>query len=61
MRKVLIAIGIVVGGVIIASQARAQGNALMYGTVTTLSGDTYTGPIRWGDDEVYWLIGVLVD
>jgi len=58
MRKVLIAIGIVVGGVIIASQAKAQesgSNAFMYGTVTTLSGDTYTGPIRWGDDEVYWV------
>ena len=55
MRKVLIAIGIVVGGVIIAHQAKAQENDMfMYGTLTTITGDTYTGPIRWGDDEVYW-------
>ena len=56
MRKVLLAIGIVVGAVILASKAKAQeNNAFMYGTLTTITGDTYTGPIRWGSDEVYWV------
>ena len=52
----LLAIGIVVGAVILASKAKAQeSNAFMYGTLTTITGDTYTGPIRWGSDEVYWV------
>ena len=26
----------------------------IYGTITTIDDNTYTGPIRWGDEEVYW-------
>lgn len=56
MRKVLIAVGIVVGVIVVASQARAQENSMfIYGTVTTIKGDTYTGTMRWGSDEVYWV------
>lgn len=56
LRKVLLAVGIAVGMLVIVTQANAQEkNVFMYGTVTTISGDTYTGPIRWGSDEVYWM------
>lgn len=56
MRKVLLAVGIAVGMLVIVTQANAQEkNVFMYGTVTTISGDAYTGPIRWGSDEVYWM------
>jgi len=27
----------------------------LYGRVTLRNGDTFEGPIRWGDDEVFWL------
>ena len=26
----------------------------IYGTVTTEDGRTFTGPIRWEDEEVFW-------
>lgn len=56
MRKVLLAVGIAVGMLVIVTQANAQEkNVFMYGKVTTISGDTYIGPIRWGSDEVYWM------
>lgn len=32
----------------------AQDAALIYGKVTTIDGDTYTGQIRWGKEEAYW-------
>jgi len=56
MRKVLIAVGIMVGMFIIVTSAKAQEkNLFLYGDVETVGGDTYTGFIRWGDDEVYWV------
>lgn len=56
MRKVLLAVGIAVGMLIIITQADAQEkNLFIYGKVTTISGDSYTGPLRWGSDEVYWM------
>lgn len=26
----------------------------IYGTVTTIEGDAYTGALRWGKEEIYW-------
>lgn len=56
MRKVLLLVGIAVGMLVIITKAKAQEkNVFIYGKVTTISGDTYTGPLRWGTDEVYWM------
>ena len=35
-------------------QANGQDQGFIYGTVYTEDGDRYTGPIRWGKEEVYW-------
>ncbi|MEM9895398.1 MAG: hypothetical protein AAF789_03435 [Bacteroidota bacterium] len=32
----------------------AQDEGFIYGTILTEDGDKYTGPIRWGKEEVYW-------
>ena len=41
-----------VGMFIIVTSANAQEkNLFLYGDVETVGGDTYTGYIRWGDDE----------
>lgn len=56
MRKVLLFVGIVVGLLIILSEAKSQEkNIYLYGKVTTINGDNYQGALRWGNDEVYWL------
>ena len=56
MKKVLLVLGVAVGLIIVVNQAKAQDkNLFMHGKVTTLSGDSYEGPIRWGTDEVYWM------
>lgn len=34
--------------------ASAQDQGFIYGRITTEDGDEYTGPIRWGKEEVYW-------
>ncbi len=40
---------------IIAFSSHAQNNeGFIYGKVTTIENDTYTGAIRWGKEEVYW-------
>ncbi|OEK07103.1 hypothetical protein [Roseivirga misakiensis] len=60
VRGILLFIGIVVGLLIISNQSNAQKNSFIYGKVTTISGDVYTGPIRWGSKnaqkaEVFWV------
>ncbi len=60
MRKILLFVGIGIGLLIIANESKAQKNASIYGKVTTVSGDEYTGAIRWGTDnsqkaEVFWV------
>lgn len=60
MRRILLFVGIGVGLLIIANESLAQKNVSMYGKVTTVSGDVYTGAIRWGTDnsqkaEVFWV------
>ena len=46
IRGILLFLGIVVGLLIITSQSYAQKNPAIYGKVTTVSGDEYTGPIK---------------
>lgn len=59
MRKFILFLGIGVGLLIVANQATAQSkNPFIYGQVTTVSGDEYTGIIKWGTDkdaEMYWM------
>jgi len=31
----------------------AQNNCMLYGSITTIEGKTFEGPIRWGDEEVF--------
>jgi len=31
----------------------AQSKCMLYGSITTVEGKTYEGPIRWGDEEVF--------
>ncbi len=37
----------------ISSSMKAQ-EGFIYGKVTTIDGDSYTGQIRWGKEEAYW-------
>ena len=33
---------------------QGQEQALIYGTITTIDGDSYTGQLRWGKEEAIW-------
>ncbi len=61
MRKILLFLGIGVGLLIVANQAKAQSKSpFIYGDVKTISGDTYTGIIKWGSSsaqlqEMFWV------
>lgn len=60
MRRILLFVGIGIGLLIIANEANAQKSPFIYGKVSTVSGDEYTGAIRWGNDnsqkaEVFWV------
>jgi len=56
VKKIALIIGVVLALFILVNSAEAQRkNVFLYGDVETVSGDTYTGYIRWGDDEVYWV------
>ncbi|MFY0591694.1 hypothetical protein [Roseivirga sp.] len=60
IRSIILIIGILVGMVVITNQSKAQKNTAIYGKVTTISGDVYTGPIKWGGKgaqkaEVFWV------
>lgn len=50
--KLLLSLGVFVALGVIYAHAQTQG--FIYGTVITEDGDKYTGPIRWGKEEVYW-------
>ncbi len=59
IRRVLLFVGVAIGLLIIFNEAKAQKNSAIYGRVTTVSGDKYTGAIKWGTDnsskaEVFW-------
>lgn len=55
-RKIGLLIGILLALFILIENAQAQEkNVFIYGDVETVSGEVYTGFIRWGNDEVYWV------
>jgi hypothetical protein len=35
-------------------KSQAQDQALIYGTITTIDGEQYTGQLRWGKEEAIW-------
>lgn len=39
---------------ILAPAAAASDAGFLYGRITTVDGDTYTGQLRWGTEETYW-------
>lgn len=41
-------------GCLIAVPAGASDVGYLYGRVTTVDGDSYTGQLRWGDEEAFW-------
>ena len=54
MKTVLIIIGNIIALLILIGAANAQeSSGYIYGTVTTYS-TSYTGQIRWADEEAYW-------
>lgn len=59
IRRVLLFIGIGIGLLIVFNEAKAQNQFAIYGRVTTVGGDKYTGAIKWGSSnaqkaEVFW-------
>ncbi|WP_139135319.1 hypothetical protein [Roseivirga sp. 4D4] len=60
IRRILLFVGIGIGLIIITNESKAQKNVAIYGKVTTVSGDQYTGAIKWGGDnarqaELFWV------
>merc|ERR1712130_634958 len=39
---------------LIISTSISANEAFIYGKLTTIDGDVYTGQIRWGKEEAYW-------
>jgi hypothetical protein len=51
----VVILGVVVALVACAFETKAQSHeGFLYGTVHLHNGKTYTGPIRWGNEEVLW-------
>ncbi|MEQ8241008.1 MAG: hypothetical protein RIA69_17460 [Cyclobacteriaceae bacterium] len=50
----LIRYSLILLGIFTAFIAVSQDEGYIYGTVTTIDNDRYTGPIRWGKEEVFW-------
>jgi len=54
MKKIIASL-IFLSLIISIQSAKSQTDEVyIYGTITTIDDDIYTGPIRWGDEEVYW-------
>jgi hypothetical protein len=53
VRNIITIIGVLVALLAMAVESPAQTDVLIYGTVHT-SRHSYTGPIRWGSEEVLW-------
>ena len=37
-----------------AFTTNAQDDGFIYGKISTIDGESYTGQIRWGKEEAYW-------
>lgn len=44
---------LLIGSFSITTPISAQNECMLYGSITTIEGRTYEGPIRWGDEEVF--------
>ncbi|MCZ4694315.1 hypothetical protein DWB61_04550 [Ancylomarina euxinus] len=44
---------LLIGSITITTPVSAQNDCMLYGSITTIEGKTYEGPIRWGDEEVF--------
>lgn len=44
---------LLIGSFSITTPVSAQNECMLYGSITTIEGRTYEGPIRWGDEEVF--------
>ena len=42
------------GMLIVVEETHAQDQGFIYGRVTTIDGDRYTGQLRWGKEETFW-------
>ena len=42
-----------IGWLSLINPVAAQNNCMLYGSITTVEGQNYEGPIRWGDEEVF--------
>ena len=51
MSKILTSILLLTG---VTYNAAAQDEGFIYGKLTTIDGESYTGQIRWGKEEAYW-------
>jgi hypothetical protein len=52
-KNIITLLGIIIALLAIAVESPAQSEVFIYGTIHT-SRHTYTGPIRWGSEEVMW-------
>jgi hypothetical protein len=53
VRNIITILGVLVALLALAIESPAQSEVMIYGTVHT-SRHAYTGPIRWGSEEVLW-------
>jgi hypothetical protein len=44
---------LLIASAVIINPLLAQNECMLYGSVTTIEGKTYEGPIRWGNEEVF--------
>ena len=44
---------LLIASAVIINPLLAQNECMLYGSVTTIEGKTYKGPIRWGNEEVF--------
>ncbi|MGZ2370746.1 hypothetical protein ACXR6G_13275 [Ancylomarina sp. YFZ004] len=44
---------LLVGSNAVINPVSAQNECMLYGSITTINGKTFEGPIRWGDEEVF--------
>ena len=46
-------LALLVSGLALPAAARRSGGEI-HGTIETVDGKRYTGPVRWGGDEAFW-------
>jgi len=51
--KLLFLFTLLTGLTTLSNSISAQSKCMIYGSVTTIEGKTYEGPIRWGNEEVF--------